>query len=546
MLTVTVHGMVARSYNSARARSPVKFAPPPTRPRPLPSGLTWRSTGRQTHVASNGTDLPEFVTNEHHGSMTTPDALSAGRYDLVVIGAGPAGEKGAAQAAYFGKRVVLIERAHVGGAVVHTGTLPSKSLRETALYLSGLRQRSLYGIEYTFGREITAEDLFYRQRLIERSHLDLVSENIAHHGINLIEGVARVEDPHVVAVTAASGEVLRLSADYILIATGSRPVRPHDIAFDGERIYDTDSILNLHRIPRSMVVIGAGVIGSEYATLFAALGVAITLVDRDARLLPFLDPELSGILLQQMRGMGIDVLFERRMDGIDWDGAEGVRVRLTDGTVLQAEAVLYCGGRQGAVAGLGLADVGIATDERGRISVDEHYQTAVPNIYAVGDVIGFPALASTSMEQARVAVCHAFSFDYKKQVSTLIPYGLYTIPEISMVGESEASLQRQRRSYLVGRAYYRNNARGQITGDTSGMIKLIFDPETRAILGIHIIGERACELIHIGQMAMQYSGTIDIFIESVFNFPTFADAYKYAAYAALQTLQRWRDHPSEQ
>jgi len=473
---------------------------------------------------------------------TAPTPDNDGHYDLIVIGAGPGGEKGAAQAAYFGKRVAMVERAHVGGAVVHTGTLPSKSLRETALYLSGLRQRNLYGIDYTFGREITTDDLFYRQRLIERSHLDLVNENIAHHGIDLIAGTACLEDPHTVVVTASSGDVRRLTGDYILVATGSRPVRPPEIPFDSEHIYDTDSILNLPRIPATMIVIGAGVIGSEYTTLFAALGVAVTLIDRDTRLLPFLDPELSGILLEQMRAMGVSVLFERRMQEISLHGERDVRVSLTDGTVLDAEAVLYCGGRQGAVDGLGLEQVGAAADARGRIPVNEHYQTAVPNIYAAGDVIGFPALASTSMEQARVAVCHAFSFDYKSQVSTLIPYGLYTIPEVSMVGESEESLQKQGRDYLVGRAHYRNNARGQITGDTSGMIKLIFDPETRVILGVHIIGERASELIHVGQMAMHYAGTIDIFIQSVFNFPTLADAYKYAAYDALQQLQRRREH----
>jgi len=474
--------------------------------------------------------------------MTMPNA-AADHYDLIVIGAGPAGEKGAAQAAYFGKRVAMIERAHVGGAVVHTGTLPSKSLRETALYLSGLRQRNLYGIDYTFGREITTEDLFYRQRLIERSHLDLVNENIAHHGIDLIEGTARLEDAHTVAVACTSGEARRLTGDYILIATGSRPARPPEIPFDDEHVYDTDSILNLDRIPASMIVIGAGVIGSEYTTLFAALGVAITLVDRDTRLLPFLDPELSGVLLEQMRAMGVTVLFDRRMQELGVHGTRDVRVLLTEGTTLQAEAVLYCGGRQGAVDGLGLEEIGAAADSRGRIPVNAHYQTAVPNIYAAGDVIGFPALASTSMEQARVAVCHAFSFDYKSQVSSLIPYGLYTIPEVSMVGESEASLQEQGRRYLVGRAHYRNNARGQITGDTSGLIKLVFDPETRAILGVHIIGERASELIHIGQMAMHYGGTIDVFIETVFNFPTLADAYKYAAYDALQQIQRYREQP---
>jgi len=466
---------------------------------------------------------------------------STGRhYDLLVIGAGPAGEKGAAQAAYFGKRVAIVERGHVGGAVVNTGTLPSKTLRETALYLSGLRQRDLYGLGYTFNREVTVEDLFHRRRMVERSHLDLVQENIARHRIDLIEGQARLVDAHTVDVATPAGERLRLGGEYLLVATGSRPVRPADVPFDDDRVFDTDSVLALRRIPRSMIVIGAGVIGCEYTTLFAALGVEVTLIDRGARLLSFIDPELSAILLETMGEMGVRVLFNRQRRAIAVRPKGEVCVGLDDGSDVCAEAVLYAAGRQGNGEGMGLEDLGITVDAGGRIAVNEQYQTAVPNIYAAGDVIGFPALASTSMEQGRVAVCHAFGFDYKRQVSSLIPYGLYTIPEVSMVGESEESLQRAQRPYLVGRARYRNNARGQIVGDDAGLVKLLFDPETQRILGVHIIGERATELVHIGQVAMHYGGTLDVFIQNVFNFPTLADAYKYAAYDGLQQLERWR------
>jgi len=476
---------------------------------------------------------------------TISDSGATTAYDLIVIGAGPAGEKGAAQAAYFGKRVAIVERAHVGGAVVNTGTLPSKTLRETALYLSGLRQRDLYGLRYTFNREVTVDDLFYRRRLVEHSHLDLVHQNIARHGIELIAGDARIAGPHSVVVATPDGSERLLRGEVLLVAAGSRPARPPEVPFDGARVFDTDSILSLPRIPRSLVIVGAGVIGSEYATLFGALGVEVTLIDGGERLLPFLDPELSAILCQQMQAMGARVLFERRVREIAIRSETDVRVFLDDGQELCAEAVLYSAGRQANGHGLGLEALGVAVDARGRIAVDEHYRTALPSIYAAGDVIGFPALASTSMEQGRVAVCHAFGFDYKRQVSSLIPYGLYTIPEVSMVGESESSLRAARRPYLVGRAHYRGNARGQIIGDEAGLLKLLFAPETQRLLGVHIIGERATELVHIGQMVMSCDGTLDAFIQSVFNFPTLADAYKYAAYDGLQSLERWRAEGAE-
>jgi NAD(P) transhydrogenase len=290
-------------------------------------------------------------------------------------------------------------------------------------------------------------------------------------------------------------------------------------------------------LPRSLVIIGAGIIGSEYATVFAALGTRVTLVDGGARLLPFLDGELAAILAQQMHDVGVDILFSRRMRSIDVR-EDDVRVTLDDGPDLVADALLFCGGRRGNTDGLGLENAGIVADERGRITVDDHYRTAAPGLLAAGDVIGFPALASTSMEQARVAVCQTFGFEYKRQVSSLIPYGLYTIPEVSMVGASEDELRASGRPYLVGRAHLSRNSRAQITGDTAGLLKLLFDPATRRLLGVHIIGERASELIHVGQMCMQFGGTIDVFIENVFNFPTLADAYKYAAYDCLQALER--------
>jgi len=460
-------------------------------------------------------------------------------FDLVVIGAGPAGEKGAAQAAYFGKRVAIVEAESAGGAVVHTGTLPSKTLRETALYLSGLRTRGLYGIDYSFSRGVSIEDLFHRKNVVEATHLGAVHDNLARHGISFIAGTASFEDPRTVVVRRPDGSAMPLRGECTLIATGSCPVRPPGIPFDGERVYETESILRLERLPASLIIVGAGVIGSEYATLFAALGTVVTLVDRHNRLLPFLDSELSGILAAQMRNVGVRILFEREIsDIVAAPGASGVSAALDDGTRIDADAMLFCGGRRGNTAGLALDRAGITPDAAGRIPVDEHYRTAAPAILAAGDVIGFPALASTSMEQARVAVCHAFGFAYKRQMSSLIPYGLYTIPEVSMVGESEDTLRAAGAPYLVGRGYLRNNARAQIAGDTAGLIKLLFNPETRRLLGVHIIGDRASELIHVGQMCMQLGGTIDVFIDNVFNFPTLGDAYKYAAYDGLQALER--------
>ena len=470
------------------------------------------------------------------GAQSLESVSDPASYDLIVIGAGPAGEKGAAQAAYFGKRVAIVD-AQPGGSV-RTGTLPSKTLRETALYLSGMRSRGLYGIDYSFDREVSVEDLFFRQKAVERTHLALVDENLQRHHIEFVRGRASFEDAHTVRVSTPGGDAF-LRGEFILVAVGSRPARPEFVPFDGQRVFDTETVLGLQRIPASVVIVGAGVIGTEYATLFAALGSRVALIDPGARLLPFLDSEISAALVAQMRAEGVDVLFQRHMKSIDAGGSDrAATVTLDDGTRLEAEAVLYCAGRLGNTGGLGLERVSVTPDERGRIPVDDHFATAAPSVLAAGDVIGFPALASTAMEQARVAVCQAFGFAYKRQVSSLVPYGIYTIPEVSMVGDTEDALRARGTPYLAGRGHFARNARGQIVGDTSGLIKLLFDPESRRLLGVHIIGERASELIHIGQMVMQFGGTIDVFIDSVFNFPTLADIYKYAAYDGLQALAR--------
>jgi NAD(P) transhydrogenase len=476
--------------------------------------------------------MPMAPLSDHDGAA----------YDLVVIGLGPAGEKGAAQAAYFGKRVAGIEAQAVGGAVVNTGTLPSKTLRETALYLSGLRSRHLYGIDYTFSRSVGADDLFYRKNIVERAHLDLVHENLARHGIDVLAGRGELVDAHTVLVRGPDGDEARVYGEHILIATGSRPARPAEIPFDGERVFDSDSILELRRIPRSLIVAGAGVIGCEYATLFAALGAEVMLVDAREDLLPFLDHEIAGILRARMESVGVRLAFGDALASIRVDRADGAGVAagLGGGRVLRAEAALYALGRRANTDGIGLERLGVELNRRGQVTVDECFRTAVPSVLAAGDVIGFPALASTSMEQARVAVCQAFGFAYKREVSSLIPLALYTIPEVSMAGETEEALGAAGVPYLAGRAHYRQNARAQILGDTGGLIKILCEPDELRLLGVHIIGERAAELVHVGQMCMRFGGTAHAFIDTVFNFPTIADAYKYAAYEVLQARERWR------
>ncbi|MBI3670114.1 MAG: Si-specific NAD(P)(+) transhydrogenase [Acidobacteria bacterium] len=457
-------------------------------------------------------------------------------YDLVVIGSGPAGEKGGAQAAYFGKRVALIERGPLlGGACINTGTVPSKTLRESALYFSGLKQRGLYGIDYSLRAGLTVRDFMHHKDVVVELEREKVQQNLGAHHIDLFRGTASFEDPHTVAVATSQGKTLHLGGEVILIATGSRPHRPAEIPFDEKHVFDSDTILEMDRIPQSLVVVGGGVIGCEYASIFTALGVQVALVDARDRLLPFLDAEISERLRARLAELGLQCLLQERLGKMERD-ANGVRLTLQSGKTIEMKTALFAAGRRGAVDGLNLERAGLALNPRGYIEVNEFYQTGVPHILAAGDVIGFPALASTSMEQGRVGVCHAFGFQYKQRLATMLPMGIYTIPEISAVGETEESCQEKKIDYVVGRAHYSHNARGLIVGDTSGMLKLIFRRADKHLLGVHIIGENATELIHLGMQVLETGGTLDAFIELVFNYPTLSETYKYAAYDGLGNL----------
>lgn len=456
-------------------------------------------------------------------------------FDLVVIGCGPAGEKAGAQAAYFGRRVAVIERAPaVGGSCINTGTVPSKTLRESALYFSGLKQRGLYGIDYSLKENLTVQDFMHHEREVVEMERTRILKNLELHGIELVRGQAAFEDDHTIAV-AGPGGTRRLRGTVILISTGSKPHRPAEIAFDDVHTFDSDTFLQMARIPKSLAVIGGGVIGCEYASIFMALGVDVSLVDGRDRLLPFLDAEISDRLRDRFGSLGMHFLFNERPVKAE-NSASGVRLTMKSGKTLETEAALFAAGRRAAVDGLALEKAGLALNDKGYIAVDANYRTAVPHIYAAGDVIGFPALASTSMEQGRVAVCHAFGLKYKERVASLLPMGIYTIPEISAAGETEESCKEKKIDYCVGRARYENNARGHIVGDTSGLLKLIFARADRKLLGVSMIGESATELIHIGMMVLDNGLTIDEFIEQVFNYPTLCEMYKYAAYDGLGNL----------
>ncbi|MBV9341265.1 MAG: Si-specific NAD(P)(+) transhydrogenase [Acidobacteria bacterium] len=456
-------------------------------------------------------------------------------FDLIVIGCGPAGEKAGAQAAYFGKRVAVIERAeHVGGSSINTGTVPSKTLRESALYFSGLKQRGLYGIDYSLKENLTVADFMRHEREVVEMERRRILKNLSLHKIELVNGQASFEDAHTIEVRGKNARQ-RLRGDVVLIATGSKPHRAPGVAFDDVRVFDSDTFLQMERIPATLAVIGGGVIGCEYASVFVALGVQVALVDGRDRLLPFLDAEISERLRQRLAALNMQFWLNERPAKVRTTPS-GVDVVMSSGTILQVEAVLFAAGRRAAVDGLCLENAGLAVNERGYISVDKDYCTAVPHIYAAGDVIGFPALASTAMEQGRVSVCHAFGFRYKQRLPSMLPMGIYTVPEISVVGETEESCREKGINYCVGRALYANNVRGHIIGDTAGMLKLIFARSDKKLLGVSIIGESATELIHIGMLVLDGHGSIDEFIDQVFNFPTLSEAYKYAAYDGLGNL----------
>jgi NAD(P) transhydrogenase len=457
------------------------------------------------------------------------------RFDLVVVGVGPAGEKAAAQAAYFGKRVAVVERApEPGGAGVHTGTLPSKTLRESALYLSGHRAREIYGVAVHLEKNATLPRLMDRKASIATSESRRIRDNLERHGVTYVHGEATFVSPLTVRVTGPDAPRL-LRGEHVLIATGSRPFRPDSIAFEDDKIHDSDEVLEIERIPESLTILGGGVIGCEYACIFAALGVSVTLVDARNGILPFLDAEIVQRLSEAMQKLGVRLRQGQRWGDVTARGSS-VEVELADGARLSSEHVLFAAGRGGNTERLGLADIGVEVDKRGFIKVDSSYRTSTPGVLAAGDVIGFPALASVSMEQGRVAVCRAFGFEYKQSVSELMPYGIYTIPEVGAVGETEQSCAERGIDYVVGRSTYALNARGKITGDLDGMTKLVMDATSRRLLGVHAIGERATELVHVGQTALHLGGTVDLFIDMVFNFPTLAESYKYAAYDCLGKL----------
>ena len=463
-------------------------------------------------------------------------------YDLLVIGTGPAGQKAAVQAAKLGKKVGIIERKEVvGGVCINTGTIPSKSLREAVLYLSGYRQRNLYGAGYRLKQTITIEDLAFRANHIIQNEIRIVEDQMARNRVDMIFGTAGFVHPHGLRIRQTDGSIVH-TADFIVIAVGTEPARPSDIPFDEESIIDTDGLLTLKHIPESIVIVGGGVIGTEYASILAALNIPVTLIDKRPRLLEFVDAHIIDALQQQMKDIGVTLYHGEEVLSVT-RGKEGrIDVRLKHATSIQATTLIYAIGRQGATKELNLEAVGLKADARGRLAVNEHFQTPAPHIYAVGDVIGFPALASTSMQQGRHASCHAFNSPDRTDTD-LLPYGIYAIPEISMVGKTEEELTDAGMSYGIGIARYREIARGQLIGDERGMLKLLFNRHNHELLGVHAIGEGATELVHIGQAVMAYRGKIDYFIDTVFNYPTLAECYKVAALDGINRLPRpWLPH----
>ncbi len=461
-------------------------------------------------------------------------------YDMLVIGSGPAGQRAAIQSAKLDKRTALIERkAVLGGVCINSGTIPSKTLREAVIYLSGYRLRSIYGESYTVKQNITMDDLLFRTEHVIRHEIDVTRHQLQRNGVEMINAAAAFVDPHAVRLTMVdhSGE-RTVTAANILVAVGTEATRDPKIPFDGQNIFVSDDILTLKKLPRTMAVVGAGVVGCEYASIFSALGVRVTLVDRARRLLAFVDAEVVEALDYHLRQNRMTLRFGEAVRGIELaqTGTDTrVKIHLASGKEILAEKALYSIGRTGATGKLNLEAAGLNADERGRLKVNEYYQTEVPHIYAAGDVIGFPSLASTSLEQGRLSACHAFGIE-AKSTPALFPYGIYTIPEISYVGKNEEELTQANIPYEMGKASYREIARGQIIGDNIGMLKILFHRESRELLGVHIIGESASELIHIGQAVMSLGGTVDYFVNTVFNYPTLAECYKNAAFDGVNRL----------
>ena len=461
-------------------------------------------------------------------------------YELIVIGSGPAGRRAAIQAAKLGHSVLVVERGHrVGGVSVHTGTIPSKTLRETVLNLSGWRERGFYGRAHRNKQRITAEDLSQRLNMTLGHEVEVLEHQFARNGVDTVRGAARFVDPHRVQVTGDEG-VSHFTGDRFLIAAGTRPYRPAHIGFDGENIVDSDEILEITRIPRQLIVVGASVIGVEYASIFSALDVKVTVVEPSPSLMPFLDRELADEFVHDLRDRGVTMRFGCKAVAAVVESPQNCVVSLDDGRELHGDMVLFSAGREGAVDDLGLDACGLECDARGRLVVEkDSFRTAVPHIYAAGDIVGFPSLASTSMEQGRIAACHAFG-EPAPAAPEFFPYGIYSVPEISTIGLTEEQVRERGIPYESGIARFRETSRGHIMGISSGFMKMIFALETRRLLGVHIVGEGATELIHIGQAVLNLEGTLDYFVENTFNYPTLAEAYKVAA------LDAWNRMPKQQ
>ena len=458
-------------------------------------------------------------------------------YDLLVIGTGPAGQKAAVQASKLGKTVGLIERKEVvGGVCINTGTIPSKALREAVLYFAGIPQRSIYGTPSRSKKTITIEELSLHAHYVIKNEIKVVHDQMARNRIDMISGSASFLDPHRLRIQHRD-DMIEHSADFIVIAVGTEPSRPSDIPFDDTSIIDTDGLMTLKHLPSSIVIVGGGVIGTEYASILAAMGIPTTLIDKRPRLLEFADAEIIDMLQQKMKELGVTLYHEEEVLAIKRGSDNSIDVCLRNARPIQASTLMYAIGRVGATKGLNLEAAGLKADARGRLSVNEHFQTAVPHIYAAGDVIGFPALASTSMQQGRHASCHAFGHPDRTD-NSLLPYGIYSIPQISMVGRNEEELTQAGIPYAVGIARYKEIARGLLMGDDTGMLKLLFHRQTHELLGVHVIGEGATELIHIGQAIMAYHGRIHYFVDTVFNYPTLAECYKVAALDGINRLPR--------
>jgi len=466
--------------------------------------------------------------------------MSAAKYDLVIVGSGPSGQRAAVAASKLKKRVAIIEsRSVVGGVCINTGTIPSKTMREAVLHLSGYNYRSVYGMNYRVKEKITMADLAYRVQGVVKTEVDVTEAQLSRNGIDVIHGLAHFTDPKTLRVEG-TGSDSTLESDRIILAVGTKPAASDRVPINGTTIINSDLILDIPKLPKTLIVVGGGVIGVEYACMFAILGVRVTLIEKRNRLLEFADQEIVETLSYHLRDSRVTMRLGEELESVE---------ELPDGTVVanlqshkrvSGDALLYAVGRQGNIDDLNLEAAGLKGDSRGRIPVDENFCTTVPSIYAVGDVIGFPSLASVSMEQGRIAVARAFNDMNTLSNPSFYPYGIYTIPEISFIGKTEEQLTDEDVPYEVGMAYYRETARGQIRGDTTGRLKLIFNRDTRKVLGVHIIGEGASELVHIGQAVMTLGGTVDYFIETVFNYPTLAECYKVAAFNGVGRLHRYQ------